>query len=159
MKNILIFTYGNLSRGDDALGPLVIEFIEKTGDFKGLEMITGFQLQIEHALDLEGRELVLFVDASVACKTPFSFTKLSAEKDKSYTTHAMSPASVLSVYQDVVHKDPPPCFLLSIQGVSFELGSGLSEQAQHNLDLATDFTIELLNNYELSYWLASVSHA
>ena len=52
MTNVLIFGYGNLSRGDDALGPLIIEYIEKNCFFDGLEMITDFQLQIEHALDL-----------------------------------------------------------------------------------------------------------
>ena len=158
MKSILVFAYGNLSRGDDALGPLVAECLEKTSTYETLEIITDFQLQIEHALDLEDRELVLFIDASIACNTAFSLTKLIPEKDKSYTTHAMSPASVLSVYQSVVHKEPPPCFLLSIQGLSFELGDDLSEQAQHNLTLATTFTHNLLKKPALSYWLARVSH-
>jgi hypothetical protein len=46
-----VFGYGNLSRGDDALGPLLIEYIEKHVYFSGLEIITDFQLQIEHALE------------------------------------------------------------------------------------------------------------
>ena len=159
MTNVLVFGYGNLSRGDDALGPLVIEYIEKNISFDGLEIITDFQLQIEHALDIEGRQLVLFIDASVACNHTFSFTRLAPEKDKSYTTHAMSPSSVLEVYQSVVHKEPPPCFLLSIQALNFELGTGLSNQAQHNLNQTIIFVRKLLDKPELSYWLEHLGHA
>ena len=153
MANVLVFGYGNLSRGDDALGPLVLEYIEQNSYFDGLEIITDFQLQIEHALDLEGRDLVLFIDASVACDQAFSFVTLAPEKDKSYTTHAMSPASVLSVYQDIMHKQSPPCFLLSIQALEFELGSDLSARARSNLDVANTFVRQLLANPELGFWL------
>ena len=159
MTNVLVFGYGNLSRGDDALGPLVLEYIEKQGYFEGVETITDFQLQIEHALDIEGRQLVLFIDASVSCDKAFSFTKLAPDKDKSYTTHAMSPSSVLAVYQGVMHKEPPPCFLLSIQALSFELGSDLSDQARCNLNDAFIFVKDLLVKPELSYWLECMSHA
>ena len=80
-KPILIFGYGNLSRGDDALGPLLLEHVEQHGDLSQIEILCDFQLQIEHALDLQNRALVLFVDASVACDQAYSFTKLSANKD------------------------------------------------------------------------------
>jgi hydrogenase maturation protease len=153
MTNVLVFGYGNLSIGDDALGPLLIEYIEKHVNFSGLEIITDFQLQIEHALDLEGRDLVLFVGAAVGCDQPDQFSRLAPEKDRSYTSHAMSPTSVLSVYQDVVHKQPPPCFLLSIQALNFELGTDLSEQARLNLGLAEKFVQQLLGNPELGHWL------
>ena len=135
IKPILIFGYGNLSRGDDALGPLLLEHIETTADLNEIELLTDFQLQIEHALDLENRQLVLFIDASVSSETAYSFIQLQAAKDKSYTTHAMSPAAVLQVYQSIKKQPPPPCFLLSIQGLSFELGEGISPQAQQNLQI------------------------
>ncbi len=157
MTNVLVFGYGNLSRGDDALGPLVLEYIEQHDFFEGLELISDFQLQIEHALDIEGRDLVLFVDASVKCDQAFAFNQLVAEKDKSYTTHAMSAAAILKVYQDVVFKQPPPCFLLSIQGLSFELGEGLSAAAQQNLNAAIMFVKALLENPEFSYWSERVT--
>jgi len=151
-KQILIFGYGNLSRGDDALGPLLLEHIETTADLSEVELLNDFQLQVEHALDLENRQLVLFIDASVSCKTAYSFTQLQAAKDKSYTTHAMSPAAVLQVYQSIKKQLPPPCFLLSIQGLSFELGEGISQQAKQNLQQAIPFTERLLNHCELKYW-------
>ena len=151
-KPVLVFGYGNLSRGDDALGPLLLERIEDSCNLDAVEILTDFQLQVEHALDLENRKLVLFVDASVSCKTAFSFCELQALKDKSYSTHAMSPASVLQVYQTIKKQTPPPCFLLTIQGISFELGEDLSPQAENNLLQAVQFSEHLLKNSELEFW-------
>ena len=146
---ILVFGYGNLSRGDDALAPLLLE---QLGDEVDVEILSDFQLQIEHALDLENKSQVLFIDASVNCQTAFNFSQLQPIKDKSYTTHAMSPAAVLQVYQTITHHSPPPCFLLSIQGVSFELGEDLSSKAIENLSLATTFSRQLLDNSNLDFW-------
>jgi len=149
---VLVFAYGNLSRGDDALGPLLLEYIEDKLDTTQIDILCDFQLQIEHALDLENRQLVLFIDASVACKAAFDLSELQPLKDKSYTTHAMSPASVLQVYQSIKKQAPPPCFLLSIQGISFELGEELSAQAENNLQQAQIFAESLITKTELAFW-------
>ena len=64
----LVFGIGNPSRGDDAIGPLMIERLEReqsAGRLSGVDLLTDFQLQPEHALDLRGRARVLFVDASL----------------------------------------------------------------------------------------------
>jgi len=151
-KPILIFGYGNLSRGDDALGPLLLEALEQKIDLSDIEILNDFQLQIEHALDLENRELVLFIDASVSCNTAFNFSKLEALRDKSYSTHAMSPSAVLQVYQSIKKQAPPASYLLSIQGLSFELGEKPTEQANNNLQLATQFAEDLLKNKNINFW-------
>jgi len=148
---LLIFGYGNPSRGDDALGPLLLERLETEG-VSGIECLTDFQLQVEHALDLEGRELALFIDAHLTCTPPYEFTLLQPELDRSYTTHAMSPAAVLQVYQQINHRPPPPSFMLSVRGERFELGEGLSLSAQANLEEALQFTQLLCARPELSYW-------
>jgi len=152
-KPVLLFGYGNLSRGDDALGPMLLEYVESHGGLDAIEILSDFQLQIEHALDLENRRLVLFVDASVACANAFDFTMLEPIRDKSYTTHAMSPAAVLDVYQSVKKQTPPPCFLLSIKAEKFELGDGLSANAETNLAKACSFVESLLSNPDLDFWL------
>ncbi len=151
-KPILVLGYGNPSRGDDALGPLLLDFIEQHIDLAHIELLTDFQLQIEHALDMQHRELVLFADASVASIDAFDFAELIPARDTSYTTHAMSPAAVLQVYQSVLGQSPPPCFLLSIQGLSFELGAGLSDEAANNLLEACRFAKQLLTNPTVTAW-------
>jgi hydrogenase maturation protease len=157
VKPVLVFGYGNLSRGDDALGPLLLEYIENHCDLSAVEIQSDFQLQIEHALDLENRSLVLFVDASISCNNAFDFAKLEPSRDKSYTTHAMSPAAVLDVYQSIKQQTPPPCFLLSIKAEKFELGEGLSAPAENNLHQACQFAEHLLQNPDSKIWLQQVN--
>jgi hydrogenase maturation protease len=152
---MLIFGYGNPSRGDDALGPLLLEQLQAAG-LAGVEFLTDFQLQVEHAMDLEGRELVLFIDAHLTCSPPFAFTQLQAASDRSYTTHAISPAAVLQVYQDIRHRPPPPSFLLGIRGERFELGEGLSTKAQAHLDAALPFALVLCARPDAGYWQSLV---
>lgn len=151
---ILIFGYGNLSRGDDALGPLLLEYIELNLELSDIEILSDFQLQVEHALDLQNRELVLFVDAAVNQANAFAFSRLQAQRDKSYTTHAMSPAAVLQVYESITGQQAPPAFLLSIKGESFELGEGLTAEAKAHLSVACRYVEKLFQQAEYSKWLS-----
>lgn len=153
-KPILILAYGNLSRGDDAVAPLLLEQVQNLPDtlLEKVECLTDFQLQIEHALDLQNRELVLFADAAVANQHPIEFRQLNSAYDNSYTTHAMNPAAVMQVYQDTLKATPPPCFLLTLQGVEFELGAGLSSTAEQTLKQAVVFVTRLLENPKLTAW-------
>jgi hydrogenase maturation protease len=151
-KPLLVLACGNLSRGDDALGPLLLDYIEQHISLTHIELITDFQLQVEHALDLQQRKLVLFVDASVSDCEHFNFVELSAAKDNSFTSHALSPSAVLQVFQTVTCTAPPPSFLLGIQGVAFELGSDLSTPAAHNLKLACQFVSQLFEQPNASAW-------
>lgn len=64
----LVFGYGNPSRGDDALGWRLIEQLDAlraAGRLAGVDLLSDFQLQIEHVLDLRGRTRVIFVDAEL----------------------------------------------------------------------------------------------
>ena len=134
---VLIFGWGNPSRGDDALGPLFVEHFTALAarhpEWGEVECLTDFQLQVEHALDLQGRSRVLFVDASIDAPAPCSLQRIEAARDASFTTHAMSPQAVLKVYADIDDSEPPPCWLLAIRGERFELGENLSESARHSL--------------------------
>lgn len=143
-KPVLVFGYGNLSRGDDAVGPLLLAHLEQHADLSRVELLADFQLQIEHALDLQDRELIMFVDAAVNGASPFGFQRLTPCRDNSYTSHAMSPAALLQVFENVTGEMAPPGFLLSIKAASFELGDGLSASAQHNLRQACRFAENIL---------------
>lgn len=113
-------------------------------DFDGVDLLTDFQLQIEHTIDLEARERVLFVDASTSAQAPFEFCPVQPEQDSSYTTHAMSPQALLSVYRQVNGCAPPPAWLLSIRGYEFGLGLPLSTAANSNLLAAFNHLRSLL---------------
>lgn len=138
---ILIFGWGNPSRGDDALGPLLVERIEALA-LPGVECLTDFQLQVEHALDLLERERILFVDASVEAEAPYRQRRLSPARDASFSTHAITPESVMQVYVDLHDAAPPPCDLLAIRGERFELGEDLSPAAASHLEAALRWTLD-----------------
>jgi hydrogenase maturation protease len=143
LKPALIFTWGNPSRGDDAIGPIMYDLLRQEAPDE-IELLTDFQLQIEHITDLENRERILFIDASISSTEPFEFYRLKAVADHTYTTHAMSPASLLAVYTKVNHHEPPPAFMLSIRGYEFDLGKAVSARAQNNLSSAREFLRQLI---------------
>jgi len=136
---LLVFGWGNLSRGDDALGPLFVrqlsEIVAQLPNH-GVDFLEEYQLQIEHALDLVCRERVLFVDASLNCSAPFEVMELHAARDASFTTHAVSPSSVMQIYRDLICAEPPPCMLLAIRGTQFELGDPPGAMALDHLSQA-----------------------
>lgn len=151
-KPILVFAYGNLSRGDDALGPLLLEHIQENSDYQQIELLLDYQLQIEHTLDLQERELVLFIDASMSGDAAFSFKELAVQNDASCTSHAMSPESLLHGYEKLHQKQPPAAFLLGIRGSRFGLGETLSSLAHQHLQIAAEFTDGLLQTPSLAAW-------
>jgi hydrogenase maturation protease len=136
---LLVFAWGNPSRGDDALGPLFASRLLPQlarAQAERVEIVEDFQLQVEHALDLDGRERILFVDASVACASPFEATTIAAAPDGGFTTHALSPQAVLQVYRQLYGREAPAATLLVIRGLRFELGEELSAGAARHLEQA-----------------------
>lgn len=135
---VLVFAWGNRSRGDDALGPMCSERLrDAAADDPGVEFLEDYQLQVEHALDLQGRARVLFIDASRTAAAPFAVTPLQARRDSSFSSHAMSAQALLQAYVDTFGELPPPCTLLGIRAESFELGEPPSPQALQHLAAAT----------------------
>lgn len=135
----LVLGWGNLSRGDDALGPLFIAGLraQLPADMRDdIEFLEDYQLQVEHALDLIGRQRVLFVDASLDCAAPFDARSVQAWRDTSFTSHALSAQALLQVFEDMEGTPPPPATLLAIRGEAFELGEPMSDTAQQHLSAA-----------------------
>lgn len=140
---VLVIAWGNPSRGDDALGPMVFDRLERE-KLPDVEVITDFQLQIEHSTDIAGRSLVIFVDASMNAPVPFELYRINPEKDDSFTSHALSPQSLLSICKQVNGPELPISFLLAIRGYDFELGHEISAAAEKNMELAYTELLELI---------------
>jgi hydrogenase maturation protease len=134
---LLVLAWGNPSRGDDALGPLLAEQLaghaQEHWPVGRLECLTDFQLQVEHALDLVGRERVLFVDAAIGLQTPFAVRTVVPALVAGFTTHALAPEALLQVYTGLERTEPPPCTLLAIRAQRFGLGEAPGEQALDDL--------------------------
>lgn len=153
---IVILAVGNPSRGDDAIGPILHERLvawlrdaPMAGQF---ELIEDFQLNIEHALDLLGRELVLFIDAGEGTPAPFSFTRIEPAPGIAHSSHELPPEAVLEVFRRTLHQEPPAAFVLCVRGEAFELGEPLSQAAQENVEGAWACLQQLFRHPDRESW-------
>ena len=151
---IVAFGWGNDARGDDGLGPLLLGRLARAGH-ADVTTIEDFQLQIEHALDLDGTDLVLFIDSGKGTPAPFAFAEITGRRDASHTTHALSPEAVLDIYARALGHAPPPAFTLCVRGESFELGEGLSAQGADGLEAAWSFLRGLMQAPSVEKWRAA----
>lgn len=158
---LLIVAIGNEARGDDALAPVLLRRLEtwvyQLGLQDKIELLEDFQLQVEHAVDLLERDLVLFLDAGADTPSPYRISRISPCSSRALFSHALTPEDVLATYVQVYRQSPPPCFMLCIAGVEFELGTPLSSHAARNLEAAHRFAHELLQTPELAAWERLIS--
>lgn len=149
-KDLWIVALGNDCRGDDALGPLLIERLQTHFDFPGIDYSWHYLLCIEDALDLPCYAHVLFIDASVKQQTVFEIQPLQASLTANMSSHALTPAELLQVYIQHVRdstQTSPEVWLLQVQACQFELGSALSHTARHALEEAWVFLSQGLGAY------------
>ena len=155
MNRVLVLGWGNPSRGDDALGPRLLERLEGEAaarpEWRAHGFVTDFQLAPEHALDFEGVQQVLFVDASSLAQAPFAFTRVEASHDRSFTTHALSPQALLAVRADL-GGTVPPAWQLAVRGLRFGLGDPMTDAASAHLEAAVRFAAGLLSNADPAAW-------
>lgn len=156
---VLIFAIGNESRGDDALAPLLMRrlkpWLMAAGHATQFELLEEFQLQVEHAMDMAAREMVLFIDAGIDTPAPYTFLPAWPGNSRPLFSHALTPEAVLSTFTQIFRQAPPPAFVLCIRGEQFELGSSLTPAVAARMELAENFLHELLQKPELAAWEAS----
>lgn len=153
---VVIFAVGNPSRGDDAIGPVLLERLADWLGGEGLaeqfELIEDFQLQIEHVLDLQGRELALFIDAGANTAAPFTFQRIAPATGMAHTTHELPPEAVLQVFCQTEGVEPPPAYVLCVRGETFELGEALSAVAESHVEAAFELLQDLCRQAKLPEW-------
>ena len=156
IKPVLVLGYGNPSRGDDAVGPLLIDYLSQF-DLPSIDLLTDFQLQIEHVLDISNRQLVLFIDAGVSQTQPLLLQPVFPEKSYHLSTHALSPQQLLGIYQHVTGSLPPLSYLLVIKASHFELGQTLSPDMQKHFLQACQLLKQMLDNPCADHWQSLVT--
>lgn len=154
-SRVVVLGCGNPSRGDDGLGPAVMTRVHawiEAHPGRPIDAIEDFQLQVEHTLDLQGRDLALFVDATASGHDPVTFHRVEPAADLSFTTHALSPAALLQAYITLDRGAPPPAFALAVRGHSFGLGHSLSPEGLRSLEAAWSLLERLLENASMKAW-------
>jgi hydrogenase maturation protease len=146
-KRILIYAYGNPGRQDDGLGNRLVEELEEWIRENGItnaDLESNYQLNIEDAYLISGKDLVIFVDASVEDIDGIHFSPVEPSEGRSeFTMHAASPAFVLALCHKIYNKYPET-YLLQIRGYEWEFKEVLSDRAKKNLYKATTFIKEYL---------------
>ena len=155
-KSVLLLAIGNESRGDDAIGPLLARRLEVWQQAcvrnAVAEVMEVMQLEIEHVLDIEGRVLVLLVDAAQGVQVPFTFHEAEPVQAWGHTSHALEPAELLGIFVTVHRRVPPPTFVVCVSGLDFGLGETLSAEGAANMEQAYFFCQALLEQPELETW-------
>lgn len=145
MKPILILAVGNPSRGDDAFGPQLADRLtqwlsqQPQGVQSQVDVICEQQLMVEHVYDLQGRQRVLFLDASASGTPALRMQPVQAwPQPPTIQSHQCPPPQLLALHQHLLKTAAPPCDILTTTGTCFELGAPLSEPTQRCMQDAWD---------------------
>ena len=140
-RPVLVYGYGNPGRQDDGLGVALAGELEawaQAGKVPGLAFDSNYQLNAEDALAVAGSRAVVFIDAAPEGPEPFEFRRLQSKAEIAFSTHAMSPESVLALAAEL-YGAQPPAWLLAIRGYAWELNAPPTVGAQANLAAAQKF--------------------
>ena len=132
MPGTLIIGYGNLLRGDDAVGCRAAYKLEQRfhGD-PDVEVIAAQQLTPEMADDIARHSFVLFLDAAVGEKPgTLRRRQVAPQGGPSGFTHQLTPSSLLSAAEQL-YGDVPEAISITLAGWSFDLSNQLSPGAAH----------------------------
>lgn len=134
--------FGNPGRRDDGLGPAAAERLSARS-IPGVVFDSDYQLGIEDALACAEHDIVVFIDAARRLRKPFTFTRVRAAGSLPAMSHALGPEAVLAIAAELYGKTPD-ARLLAIRGKCWEVGEGLSAEAEADLALALEFLEEFL---------------
>lgn len=145
LPEILIYGYGNPGRQDDGLGCAFIESLKEWINKENIPNVTvecDYQLNVEDALLISDKDLVVFVDASIEDIQDFCLTKVEPEGSKiEFSMHAVSASFILDLCNKLYNKNPET-YLLHIKGYEWDFKEELSEKAKDNLTKALSFLKE-----------------
>lgn len=143
-NSIFIYGYGNPGRQDDGLGPAIIQKLEDE-KIQGITTDCNYQLNIEDADNISQSETVIFVDASIDADDPFSFRKIEPAAEITFTTHSMSPESVVALCADIYDRTPE-AYVMAIRGYEWDFSEGLSSTAMKNFNEAYQFLLAKIDD-------------
>ena len=154
---LVIFAWGNISRGDDGIGPRMAGYLLGLSNPR-IDVIEDHQLNIEHVTDIREGTPVLFIDASVSLQEGYQVERLQPSDDGNFSTHAISPAALLNVYCETMEQPAPEAFLLHIAGRHFGLGDDLSPESEDSIAAAWAFLKDVLDG-PVSDWASRFATA
>ncbi len=149
MSPTLLLAIGNDARQDDGLGWAFAQALE-TNPPPNWRIEYRYQLQVEDAALIAEYEQVIFADAThEALPQGYTFGRLAPAASFTFTTHALPPAAVLALCQQIYERSPR-AWLLAIAGAQWALEQGLSHIAQQHLQTALEALPHLLQQLDVT---------
>jgi hydrogenase maturation protease len=148
LPQILIYGYGNPGRQDDGLGNHFVEMAKEWAAEQGLKNImfdSNYQLNIEDAAEITGKDIVIFVDASLEEIDDFVLDEITPDAKVEFSMHAVSASYVVHLCKEI-YPECPAAWLLHIKGYEWEFREGLTEQALDNCQKAFEYLKPILQN-------------
>lgn len=146
-KNILVYGYGNPGRQDDGLGIAMIDLLESwidVNEITHIQLDRNYQLNIEDATVLNGKDFVIFVDASVDDNTQkYKLVPVQPSPKVAFTMHATTPGFILHLCKEMFDTEPVT-WLMHIKGLAWEMKEELSTEARNNLQEAFEYLKDIL---------------
>jgi hydrogenase maturation protease len=157
---VLVFAYGNSLRRDDGAGFILGELVERMLSEAGLEAerIDSHQLEPEFVLDISGEKVsaVVFIDTRAVPDAPGAddlsvhISRIVPAEDASPSSCHNLDASVLMAYARYLFKKEPPAWLITVPGIDFDHGEGLSETALEAIRSASEMLHEFIRLLPIS---------
>jgi hydrogenase maturation protease len=142
VTDALVIGYGNDLRTDDGAGRWVADQIESL-ELPGVAVRSLSQLTPELALEVSGRELVVFVDANVDA-AELSVLAVDADGAGGKTmTHHGDPATLLALVPNVGTL-PERAYVVSVPATNLEMGLELTPATQAAAAEAVARIVDLL---------------
>lgn len=133
MPRVLIVAYGNPLRGDDSVGWIIAEQLQRTLAPPEVEILKLQQLLPEIAEELSHANAVIFVDASCdGVPGEIRRKPVTAPPGKVRFSHHLSPADVLELARQL-YGVAPQAFCISLTGHNFGHNEELSPTATAQL--------------------------
>lgn len=142
---ILAIGIGNPLRGEDGVGPAVVERLTSCQDAHRVTAVSVPQLLPEHCDLLAGIECVVFLDASVSlCPQEVRLTRLRPDDADAPFTHHCTPAALLSLAR-AVSGHAPAAWQVEIGVESFEGQCVLSDELMLQVERCIKQILESVN--------------
>ncbi|MBN2613037.1 MAG: hypothetical protein JXB00_15895 [Bacteroidales bacterium] len=148
-SRILIYGYGNPGRQDDALGVKFAEMAEEWArqeNYENIETDSNYQLNIEDAIIMKDKDLVIFADASKEKLEDFKLEPLKPRNKTDFTMHHVPPAFLLFLAGEL-YGYVPETYILHIKGYEWEFMAEPTMQALLNLQKAFGFIQDYLKDF------------
>ncbi len=146
-----IISLGNILRGDDGIGPIVLQELEKKNIFQTTGLIDAGSdafIILEH---LTQKDPIIIIDCAKMGKNPGEYAVFSVEKSnfemigKTISIHGFSFAEIYKMAVGL--GEVAPCRIIGVEPQSINFNETLSDEVKNSIPSILNYIIGEANNY------------